>query len=264
MNTLPELKDTVVVITGAGRGIGAAIVKRLLQAGASVFAVVQPGAASAPEFDELVADGGTRLQIFAADVRSTEDMAAAAAKALKEFGHVNALVNNAGVIQPIGLLGDVDPDAWANVLAVNASGAMRCTRAFLPQLLASRGVVVNMSSGAGYRALEGWSAYCASKAAMVMISRSTDLEYRDRGLRVFSLGVPPTDTTMQASIRESGINDVSRIPQENLTAPSVTAAVAVWLCGPAARNEVEKLEIDVRDPEFAGFNPTTPETPGNL
>lgn len=255
MNRLPELQGRVAVVTGAGRGIGAAICARLLEAGASVFAIVQPGAVPAPEFDKAVAGAGDRLQVFAADVRSTDDMAAAAAKALKDFGHIDVLVNNAGVIQPIGHLGDVDPDDWVNVLAVNAGGAMRCTRAFLPHLLARRGVVVNMSSGAGYRALEGWSAYCASKAAMVMVSRSTDLEYRDRGLRVFSLGVPPTDTTMQASIRESGINDVSRIPQQDLTAPSVTAAVAVWLCSPAARHEIEKLEIDVRDPEFAEFHP---------
>jgi 3-oxoacyl-[acyl-carrier protein] reductase len=258
MNTLPELREAAVVVTGAGRGIGAAIVARLLEAGASVLAVVQPGAAPAPEFDALVTGGSTRLQVFEADVRSTCDVEAAAAKALKDFGHVDALVNNAGVIQPIGLLGDVDPDAWANVLAVNAGGAMRCTGVFMPHLLTRRGVVVNMSSGAGYRALEGWSAYCASKAAMVMVSRSTDLEYRERGLRVYSLGVPPTDTTMQASIRASGINDVSRIPQQNLTAPSVIAAVAVWLCGPAARHAIDKLEIDVRDPEFANFHPGTP------
>lgn len=258
MNTLPDLKGAVVAVTGAGRGIGAAIVKRLLEAGASVFALVQPGSAPEPEFDELAAGGGTRLHVFGADVRSTADVAAAAAKALKDFGHIDALINNAGVIQPIGLLGDVDPDAWANVLAVNAGGAMRCTKAFLPHLLARCGVIVNMSSGAGYRALEGWSAYCASKAAMVMVSRSTDLEYRDRGLRIFSLGVPPTDTVMQASIRDSGINDVSRIPQQNLTSPAVTAAVAVWLCSPAARNQIEKLEIDVRDPEFTDFNQKNP------
>jgi len=258
MNTLPDLQGAVAVVTGAGRGIGAAIVKRLLEAGASVFAVVQPGAALAPELDDLVACAHTRLQVFAADVRSTADMAVAAEKALSNFGHVDALINNAGVIQPIGLLGEVDADAWAEVLAVNAGGAMRCTGAFLSHLLARRGVVVNMSSGAAYRPLEGWSAYCASKAALVMLSRSIDLEYRSRGLRVFSLGIPPTDTTMQASIRASGINDVSRIPQQNLTPPSVTAAVAVWLCSPAARNEIEQLEIDVRDPVFADFNPATP------
>lgn len=253
MNTLPRLDGVAVVVTGAGRGIGAAIVRRLLMGGASVLGLVEPGTEADSELDASRAAAGERLRVLAVDVRSTEDVNRAVTLATDIFGRVDALVNNAGVIRPIGLLGDVDPDAWANVLAVNAGGALRCTQAFLPRLLQSGGTIVNMSSGAAYRPLEGWSAYCASKAALVMLSRATDLEYRDRGIRVFSLGVPPTDTAMQGAIRASGINDLSKLPQQDLIAPSVTAAVVGWLCGPDARDEVSKIEIDVRDPEFAIF-----------
>lgn len=253
MSTLPRLEGATVVVTGAGRGIGAAVVRRLLLANASVLALVEPGTEADSELNGSIASGGTRLRVLAADVRSTEDVALAATVARNDFGRVDALVNNAGVIRPIGLLGEVDADAWAEVLAINAGGAMRCARAFLPLLLETRGTIINMSSGAAYRPLEGWSAYCASKAALVMLSRAIDLEYSSQGVRTFSLGIPPTDTTMQGSIRASGINDLSKIPQRDLTAPAVTAAVATWLCGSDARNRIAKIEIDVRDPEFARF-----------
>src|SRR3546814_20621816 len=87
---------------------------------------------------------------------------------------------------------------------------MRSARAFLPMLIESQGTLINMSSGAAYKPMEGWRAYCSSKAALVMLSRSLDLEYRAQGVRVFSLGIPPTATPMQASIRHSGFNEDSR------------------------------------------------------
>ncbi|WP_179284053.1 SDR family oxidoreductase [Bordetella genomosp. 10] len=255
MNTISHLESTTVVVTGAGRGIGAACVRQLLRDGASVLALVQPGAEN--ELAALAGQYPQRLRILDADVRSTGQASAAAAAAEQYFGGADVLVNNAGVIHPIGRLAEVDPDQWAEVLAINAAGAMRCTRAFLPQLLARQGLIVNMSSGAAYRPLDGWSAYCASKAALVMLSRATDLEYRGQGLRVFSLGIPPTDTRMQGSIRDSGINEVSRIPRQSLNSPRVTARVVAWLCGPRARARIDKVEVDVRDPEFAVFTKET-------
>lgn len=249
MSTVPNLQGRSVVVTGAGRGIGAACVRHLLRAGASVLALVQPRAENALR-DLPQAD---RLHLLEVDVTDTTQVAAAARLARAQFGAIDVLVNNAGVIRPIGRLGEVDPDQWAEVLAVNAAGAMRCTHHFLPLLLERSGTIVNMSSGAAYRPLEGWSAYCASKAALVMLSRALDLEYRAEGLRVFSLGIPPTDTTMQGAIRASGLNDVSKIPQQNLSDPDVTAAVVTWLCGADARAQIEAVEIDVRDEHFQSF-----------
>lgn len=255
MNTIPHLEGKTVVVTGAGRGIGAACVGQLLHAGATVLALVQPDSDS--ELDALLARHPQGLRIMAVDVCNTQHVRAAALAAQERLGGADALINNAGVIRPIGRLAEVDPDQWAEVLAVNAGGAMRCTHAFLPQLIARQGVIINMSSGAAYRPLEGWSAYCASKAALAMLGRATDLEYREQGVRVFSLGIPPTDTTMQGSIRDSGINEVSRIPQKSLNAPAMTAAVVTWLCGAQARRQIDKVEIDVRDPGFAGFTKET-------
>jgi NAD(P)-dependent dehydrogenase (short-subunit alcohol dehydrogenase family) len=253
VNPIPDLAGKTVVVTGAGRGIGAATTLQLLNAKAAVLALVQPESEPDARLGNLPAVDAERLRIVPVDIRSTAAVNGAVAEAMQHFGHLDVLINNAGVIRPIGLIGDVDPDEWAEVLAVNAGGAMRCTSALLPMLLERRGTIVNMSSGAAYRALEGWSAYCASKAALVMLSRAIDLEYRARGLRVFSLGIPPTDTAMQGAIRASGINDVSKIPQQNLTSPAVVAGVVTWLCGTQARDTIDKIEIDVRDPEFAIF-----------
>lgn len=243
-----NLDNKTVAVTGAGRGIGSAVVLRLLQSGARVLALVQPDA-PVTGLDGIQADHASRLDIIPADVTSTESIAAAVRRCRELGGAVDVLVNNAGIIQPIGKVADIDPGAWGRVLAVNATGAMRCTHAFLPLLIERRGTLINISSGAAYRPLEGWSAYCASKAALVMLARAVDLEYGDRGLKVFSLGVAPTDTAIQGDIRESGINELSRIPREKLSSPAQVAEVVAWLCGNDAA-AITTLEIDMRDKIF--------------
>ena len=82
-----------------------------------------------------------------------------------------------------------------------------------------------------------------------MFSRATALEYAEQGLRVFSLGIPPTDTAMQGAIRESGLNPISRIPKEHLQPVEKAASVVVWLAAPDAAC-VSAVEIDVRDALF--------------
>jgi NAD(P)-dependent dehydrogenase (short-subunit alcohol dehydrogenase family) len=160
------------------------------------------------------------------------------------------LVNNAGVVQPIGHIEDLNVEEWADCFAVNTIGAFRCTKAFLPLLLKAKGTIINISSGAAYRPLEGWSAYCSTKAALVMLSRVTAHEYSERGIRVFSLSVEPTDTEMQTIIRNSGVNPISAIPRDNLVPASRIASAIMWLCGPEAQI-LKVVEIDVRDPLFA-------------
>ncbi|HYG45388.1 MAG TPA: SDR family oxidoreductase, partial [Bordetella sp.] len=245
---ITRLDGKTVAITGAGRGIGAAVTLRLLQLGARVIALVQPDTRN-PDLDAIDASLAARLAIVPADVTSTASVSSAAQRCRELAQGIDVLINNAGIIEPIGKLAEVDPDRWGQVLAVNATGAMRSARAFLPMLIERQGTLVNMSSGAAYKPMEGWSAYCSSKAALVMVSRSIDLEYRAQGVRVFSLGIPPTDTSMQASIRHSGINEVSLIPQSELHPPAKTAEVVAWLCSPEAR-AFEALEIDVRDEAF--------------
>jgi NAD(P)-dependent dehydrogenase (short-subunit alcohol dehydrogenase family) len=245
---LPDLSDKVVLITGAGAGIGAATSLLLAQTGAQVIAAVKPGTGS--ELDAENKGAGARITVTECDVSSDRDIDRLYELTSAKFGRLDVLINNAGRIMPIGRIEAARPEEWEACLAVNAGGAFRCTRRFLAMLLAVKGLVINLSSGAAYRPLEGWSAYCASKAALVMLSRSIAHEYGEQGLRVFSFGVAPTDTEMQAAIRNSGINPVSLIPRGQLMKPERVAAVLAWLCGPDSRL-IQEIEIDIRNPLFA-------------
>jgi len=243
---LPDLSDKVVLITGAGAGIGAAASLLLAQTGAQVIAAVKPGTGS-----ELSAENkGGRITVTECDVCTDGDVDRLFELTSAKFGRLDVLINNAGRIMPIGRIEAASPEEWEACLAVNAGGAFRCTRRFLAMLLAVKGLVINLSSGAAYRPLEGWSGYCASKAALLMLSRSIAHEYGEQGLRVFSFAVAPTDTEMQASIRNSGINPVSLIPRGQLMKPERVAAVLAWLCGPDSRL-IQEIEIDIRNPLFA-------------
>jgi len=158
------------------------------------------------------------------------------------------LVNNAGVINPIGPLVEIATDDLAPAFAVNVMGVHRVTVAALPLLRASKGTIVNAGTGAATTAMEGWTAYCSTKAGMQMLTRMMALELGREGLRIYFLGIPPTDTAMQGKIRASGLNPISQIPQEKLVPTRVPASVMAYLCGPSPiTNEVL---LDVRQEVF--------------
>jgi 3-oxoacyl-[acyl-carrier protein] reductase len=171
-------------------------------------------------------------------------------EATQRFGPPDVLVNNAGVIEPIGVVGATDPARWARSIEINLIGAYYAIRAVLPGMIErGRGTVINVSSGAALRPQEGWSGYCAGKAALAMLTRSIDLEHRSAGIRVFGFQPGTTDTDMQAIIRASGINPISRIPREHLTPAAHPARAIAYLCS----NEADDLagqEFSLRDDDF--------------
>jgi len=99
----------------------------------------------------------------------------------------------------------------------------------VPQLIARGGTLVNISSGAAHSPREGWSAYCAAKAALAMLTRATALEYAARGLRCYGFQPGVVDTDMQVAIRASGMNEISRLRREQLATPAVPARWVTWL-----------------------------------
>jgi len=169
------------------------------------------------------------------DVARYEDLVRAVALAIDRFGRLDILVNSAGSIDPILRLADSDPEAWGRVVDVNLKGCYHAIRAVLPHMLKQQsGTIVNLSSGAATSALEGWSHYCATKAAMLALTRVADREYRAHGIRVIGLSPGTVATAMQTSIRESGINPVSRLDWAEHIPPEWAAEAVAWLCTDAA------------------------------
>ena len=180
---MSTMQDQAAIVTGASRGIGAATARELAARGAAVTLLAR----SADEIEAIAAeirDGGGRAEAMTCDVARHADVEAAVARTLEAFGRVDVLVNNAGLIDPIARIDESDPEAWGRVVDVNLKGVYHGVRAVLPAMLErGAGTIVNLSSGAATGALEGWSHYCATKAAVLSLTRCVHEEYAERGVR---------------------------------------------------------------------------------
>lgn len=240
------LDGKVAVVTGASRGIGLETAAALASAGAHVAALVRDPSGSGALSRRLETGGSPHL-VERCDVAEPDSVDAAIRLVLDRFGRLDILVNNAGVIEPIGHIGDTDPARWRHGLMVNLAGPYHAVRAALPALCREGGTIVNVSSGAAVSPLEGWSAYCAGKAGLAMLTRSIHLEYADAGIRVFGFQPGVVDTGMQAEIRASGVNKVSRLRREDLAPADQPARAILYLCtGDAA--DLAGGELSIRDP----------------
>lgn len=246
---MAQLEGKVAIVTGASRGIGAAAAFVLAKAGAAVALVARDGKRASQLADEIVATGGQAVA-SACDVADYQSVQTMVDDTERQLGSIEILINNAGMIEPIGLLAGSDPAAWRRSIEVNLLGAYHTLRAMLPRMLeAGKGTVINLSSGAAHRPLEGWSAYSAGKAGLAMLTDAIALECGDAGVRVFGLAPGTVDTDMQATIRASGINRVSQIRQIDLAPVGHPAAAILYLCTAAADDLVGK-EVALNDPVF--------------
>lgn len=244
-----RLSGKSVVLTGASRGIGAAAATALAAEGAALMLLARSAEGITALATRLRRDGG-QVEAMTCDVAEYSQVAAAVARAQEAFGRIDALINNAGVIEPIGPLARAEPRAWAQAVDTNFKGVFHGMRAVLPAMRAQgAGVIVNLGSGAAHNPLEGWSHYCAAKAATHMLTRCVHLENRGRGVRVFSLSPGTVATDMQRKIKASGINPVSQMDFASHAPPEAPARALVWLLTEAAA-EFAGQEISLRDPDM--------------
>ncbi|HKV43547.1 MAG TPA: SDR family NAD(P)-dependent oxidoreductase [bacterium] len=217
------LSGQVIIVTGAGRGIGRAVAADLTAAGARVVLVARTNADLVRAVGEI---GESRATSVPGDVTDEATAAAAVARAREWGGRLDAVVNNAGVGWR-GATHEMPPAEWRRLLDVNLTGVFLFTRAALPPMLAQgRGHIVNVASGAGRTGSPGNAAYCASKFGVVGFTEAVGLEVRGTGVKVSVVepGAVRTDFSESAARRNWALqpDDVARVVRAVLaTGPNV-------------------------------------------
>ena len=235
-----------VVITGASRGIGAEAARVFAAAGANVALIAR----SSDAIEKLAAEIGEQAIALTCDVASYASVEGAIAKAKETFGSVDILINNAGVIEPISHLASADPDEWGTVIDVNLKGVFNGMRAVLPMMIASGGgSILTVSSGAAHGPVEAWSHYCASKAAVKMLTECVNKENGADGIRAIGLSPGTVATQMQVEIKASGINPVSQLDWDVHIPADWPARTLLWMCGLDA-DQYCGQELSLRDEDL--------------
>jgi NAD(P)-dependent dehydrogenase (short-subunit alcohol dehydrogenase family) len=238
-----DLVNKTVLVTGASRGIGADAARAFVNAGANVAMLARSEAALSVLTEEL----GNKALPLVADVSDWDQMNAAVAETVTHFGGLDVLVNNAGVIEPISHLSTSDPVQWGHVIDINLKGVYYGMRAAMPIMeTAGGGSILTISSGAAHGPVEAWSHYCASKAAVAMLTRCIDKEAADKGIRAIGLSPGTVATQMQREIKTSGINPVSQLDWDVHIPADWPARALVWMCS-ADADEFIGQEISLRD-----------------
>ncbi len=242
------MRRHVAIVTGASRGLGRAIGIELARRGVAVALAARREEDCRPVAEEIAAAGGA-ASAHRCDVSRADEVKALVSAVVAAHGQVDILVNNAGVIEPIGRIGACDEGAWRRNLEVNVCGPFYAVQAVLPHMAANGGgTIVSISSGAAHAPVEGWSAYCASKAALAMLTRSIASELAGQGVLCYGLQPGVVDTDMQATIRASGVNEVSRLRRDQLAPPEVPARLVALLCL-GAPADLNGQDVSIRDPE---------------
>jgi len=223
------LKDHVAIVTGGARGIGKAISQSLAQDGAHLV-ISDVNLQEAKETAEALASPERRSLAVEANVTDGKAVADMVDRAVREFGRIDILINNAGITRD-GLLLRMKEEDWDLVLNVNLKGAFHCTKSVLPSMSKQRsGRIVNIASIVGVMGNAGQANYAASKAALIGFTKSVAREYASRGITVNAVAPGFIDTAMtqnlSAEVRE-GL--MKQIPLGRLGTPQDIARAVRFL-----------------------------------
>jgi len=233
-----KLTGKRVLVTGGNSGLGAAIARAFAaeHARVAINYLVHPEITD-QMIDELKPSAGEVLGLQA-DVSKVEQVAAMYQKLDAAWGGLDVLVNNAGIDGPRALSWDADPEAWGRVLQINLFGAFYCAREALKRMVNKRsGVIINTSSVHEHIAWSGYSAYCAAKAGLSMMSKTMAQEGGEYGVRVLCIAPGAIRTAINADVWKdpAGAQDLlSKIALQRVGEVQDIAGMAVMLASDAA------------------------------
>ncbi len=245
------MSQTIAILTGASRGLGAALARALLAPGTQLVTLARR---TDDELTALASAQGVKLEqisVDLADANAAAQVAERVCAALPRDAARYLLINNAGTVNPVAnASGLTDPAAIGAAFALNVTSVMLLTARFLAttQGLAAKRQIVNISSGAGRQPTAGWAVYCATKAALDMYTRVVNAEHREHGVQAVSLAPGVVDTGMQETIRSSGVESFPGLArfQDLKTSGKLAspADVAQRILALTERDDFGQTEID--------------------
>jgi NAD(P)-dependent dehydrogenase (short-subunit alcohol dehydrogenase family) len=194
------IKNAIAVVTGAAQGNGKAIARGLAQNGAKI-AVCDIQLEAAQKVAAEISSKGAVAKAFKVDVTSSASITALAEAVERELGQTSILINNAGIIRRTPVDSDTFEQDWHAVMAVNADGPMLMIRAFLSQLTATQGRIVNLGSIMSVTAGPGLSGYAASKGALLQLTRGLAHDLAPLGIRINAIAPGVIETPMTDATR---------------------------------------------------------------
>ena len=228
MSNKIDLSGRFAVVTGGAQGIGRAIVERFLDSGAAVAIWDRDRALAEKTAGELKARN--RVAAVAVDVTKLAEVERAREETTAAFGRIDILVNNAGIAGPNIRTWEYPPEAWAQVMAINLDGPFHCCRALVPGMIAQNyGRIVNIASIAGKEGNPNASAYSASKAALIALTKSLGKELADKDIAVNTITPAAAKTAIFDQMTQEHIDYMlAKIPRGRFVLVEEIAALAAF------------------------------------
>jgi 3-oxoacyl-[acyl-carrier protein] reductase len=243
------LKDKIAIITGGSTGIGRGIAVAFAKEGAHLMLSSRTLRDLKEARKEIIGKHSARVELFPADVSNPEAVKELVDLTLKKFPTVDILVNCAGIYGPIGLSTDIDSQKWLETINTNLWGAFLCMQAVLPVMLKNKsGKIINLSGGGAVAPFPRFSAYSASKAAVVRLTETIAEEVKGRGVYINAIAPGAVNTRLLdqaiAAGKAAGEDFLARSlkqKQEGGVSPEKVAELAVFLASPQSDGLTGKL-----------------------